>query len=145
MSKAHVINEFGSPEVMQWRDWHVPDPSPGEVRLRHTAIGVNFADTYHRGGISHPWKVDTPPFVIVFEGVGIVEGVGEGVTNFKTGYKVAYGIPPLGSYAETRNYHELIYAFGRLSMGGDPIPLSIRNTLRMDAHWDDTWLRNDCY
>ena len=61
MSKAHVINEFGSTEVMQWRDWHVPDPSPGEVRLRHTAIGVNFADTYHRGGISHSWKVDTPP------------------------------------------------------------------------------------
>ena len=61
MSKAHVINEFGSPEVMQWRDWHVPNPSPGEVRLRHTAIGVNFADTYHRGEISHPWKVDTPP------------------------------------------------------------------------------------
>ena len=104
MSKAHVINEFGSPEVMQWRDWHVPDPSPGEVRLRHTAIGVNFADTYHRGGISHPWKVDKPPVVIGFEGVGIVDGVGEGVTNFKTGDKVAYGIPPLGSYAETRNY-----------------------------------------
>ena len=83
--------------------------------------------------------------MLVFEGVGIVEGVGEGVTNFKTGYKVAYGIPPLGSYAETRNYHELIYAFGRLSMGGDPIPSSIRNTFRMDAHWDDTWRRNDCY
>lgn len=82
MSKAQVINEFGSPEVMQWRDWNVPDPSPGEVRLRHTAIGVNFADTYHRGGISHPWKVDNPPVVIGFEGVGIVEGVGEGVTNF---------------------------------------------------------------
>ena len=43
------------------------------------------------------------------------------------------------------HYHELIYAFGRLSMGGDPIPSSIRNTVRMDAHWDDTWLRNDCY
>ena len=72
MSKAHVINEFGSPEVMHWRDWNVPDPSPGEVRLRHTAIGVNFADTYHRGGISHPWKVDNPPVVIGFEGVGLI-------------------------------------------------------------------------
>ncbi|KUF08899.1 quinone oxidoreductase family protein [Pseudoponticoccus marisrubri] len=104
MSKAQVIHRLGPPEVMQWQDWPVPDPGPGEVRLRHTAIGVNFADTYHRGGISHPWKVDAPPVVIGFEGVGIVEGVGDGVTAFKTGDRVAYGIPPLGSYSEIRNY-----------------------------------------
>ena len=104
MSKAQVIDEFGPPEVMQWQDWPISDPGFGEVRLRHTVIGVNFADTYHRGGISHPWAVNTPPVVIGFEGVGIVEGLGEGVSNFKIGDRVAYGIPPLGSYSEVRNY-----------------------------------------
>ena len=65
---------------------------------------MNFADTYHRGGISHPWPVPPCPVVIGFEGVGIVEGTGVGVTGFKTGDWVAYGIPPLGSYSEIRNY-----------------------------------------
>ena len=104
MTKAQVIDKFGPPEVMQWQEWPVSDPGFGEVRLRHTVIGVNFADTYHRGGISHPWAVNTPPVVIGFEGVGIVEGSGEGVSNFKIGDRVAYGIPPLGSYSEIRNY-----------------------------------------
>jgi NADPH2:quinone reductase len=85
---------------MKWEDWHVPDPKLGEVRIRHTAIGVNYADTYHRAGISHPWPVPEEPVVIGFEGVGIVEGIGKGVTDFKTGDRVAYGIPPLGSYSE---------------------------------------------
>ena len=104
MPKAQVIHRKGLPSCMKWEDWHVPDPKLGEVRIRHTAIGVNYADTYHRAGISHPWPVPEEPVVIGFEGVGIVEGVGEGVTEFKTGDKVAYGIPPLGSYSEVRNY-----------------------------------------
>ena len=104
MTRAQVIHTLGGPEVMQWQDWSVPDPQPGEVRLRHTAIGMNFADTYHRGGVSHPWPVPPCPVVIGFEGVGIVEGVGVGVTSFHTGDRVAYGIPPLGSYSEVRNY-----------------------------------------
>lgn len=104
MSKAQVIHALGPPEAMVWEDWPVPDPGPGEVRLRHTAVGVNFADTYHRGGVSHPWPVPPCPVVIGFEGVGIVEGVGTGVADFKSGNRVAYGIPPLGSYAEVRNY-----------------------------------------
>jgi len=104
MSKTLVIHKLGPPEAMQWQDWAVPDPVPGEVRLRHTAVGVNFADTYHRGGISHPWPVPPCPVVIGFEGVGVVEDVGEGVTAFKTGDRIAYGIPPLGSYSEVRNY-----------------------------------------
>jgi len=104
MSKAQVIHELGPPEVMQWEDWPVADPGPGEVLLRHTAVGVNFADTYHRGGVSHPWPVPAPPVVIGFEGVGVVEDVGEGVTEFKAGDRAAYGIPPLGSYSETRTY-----------------------------------------
>jgi NADPH2:quinone reductase len=104
MSKAQVIHKKGLPSCMKWEDWHVPDPKLGEVRIRHTAIGVNYADTYHRAGISHPWPVPEEPVVIGFEGVGIVEGIGEGVTEFKTGDRVAYGIPPLGSYSEVRNY-----------------------------------------
>ncbi|MGI8560845.1 MAG: quinone oxidoreductase family protein [Luteimonas sp.] len=104
MSKAQVVHELGPPQVMTWQDWPVPDPAAGEVRVRHTAVGVNFADTYHRGGISHPWSVPPCPVVIGFEAVGVVEGVGSGVTDFKTGDRVAYGIPPLGSYAEVRNY-----------------------------------------
>jgi NADPH2:quinone reductase len=104
MPKAQVIHKKGLPSCMKWEDWHVPDPKLGEVRIRHTAIGVNYADTYHRAGISHPWPVPDEPVVIGFEGVGIVEGIGEGVTEFKTGDRVAYGIPPLGSYSEVRNY-----------------------------------------
>ena len=104
MPKAQVIHKKGLPSCMKWEDWHVPDPKLGEVRIRHTAIGLNYADTYHRAGISHPWPVPEEPVVIGFEGVGIVEGIGEGVTEFKTGDRVAYGIPPLGSYSEVRNY-----------------------------------------
>lgn len=104
MSKAQVIHKLGPPNAMQWEDWTVADPGPGEVRLRHTAVWVNFADLYHRGGISHPWPVPPCPVVIGFEGVGIVEGVGEGVAEFRAGDRVAYGIPPLGSYSEGRNY-----------------------------------------
>ena len=99
MSRAQVVHNLGPPSAMVWQEWAVPDPGPGEVRLRHTAIGVNFADTYHRGGVSHPWPVPPCPVVVGFEGVGIVEGVGEGVTDFNPGDRVAYGIPPLGSYA----------------------------------------------
>ena len=104
MPMAQVLHEKGPPNVMKWQEWAVPDPAPGEVRVRHTAVGVNFADTYHRGGISHPWPVPDGPCVIGFEAVGIVEGLGEGVTEFVEGERVAYGIPPLGSYAEVRNY-----------------------------------------
>lgn len=104
MTKAQVVQAFGPPDVMTWREWDVPPPGEGEVRIRHTAIGINFADTYHRGGISHPWPVPPPPCVIGFEAVGVVEEAGPGAGDFKTGERVAYGIPPLGSYAETRNY-----------------------------------------
>tara|TARA_S200000501_G_scaffold288288_1_gene272947 strand:- start:2430 stop:3419 length:990 start_codon:yes stop_codon:yes gene_type:complete len=104
MNKAQVIRKLGPPSAMNWEEWPVDDPLPGEVLIRHTAIGVNFADTYHRAGVSHPWPVPNPPVVIGFEGVGIVEGVGDDVTHFSVGDRVAYGIPPLGSYSETRNY-----------------------------------------
>ena len=104
MPRAQVIHEQGLPQVMHWQEWPVSDPGPGEVRIRHTAVGVNFADTYHRAGISHPWPVPPCPCVIGFEAVGRVEDVGPDVTDFKAGDRVAYGLPPLGSYSEERNY-----------------------------------------
>lgn len=110
MPKAAVIHEKGPPEVLVWEDVEVPDPGPGEARLKQTAIGVNFVDTYHRAGVPHPWPVPPPPTVIGLEGVGIVEAVGPGVTDVAAGDRVAYALPPLGAYAEVRNMaaHRLI-------------------------------------
>ena len=104
MNKAQVIRRLGEPSAMEWGDWPLPDPGEGEVQIKHTAVGVNYADTYHRSGIPHPWPVPNPPVVIGFEGVGIVQGIGKEVIGFKEGDRVAYGIPPLGSYSEARNY-----------------------------------------
>ena len=110
MPKAAVIHEKGPPEVLVWEDVEVPDPGPGEARLKQTAVGVNFVDTYHRAGVPHPWPVPPPPTVIGLEGVGIVEAVGPGVTGIAAGDRVAYALPPLGAYAEVRNMttHRLI-------------------------------------
>ncbi|MGI9382427.1 MAG: quinone oxidoreductase family protein [Methyloligellaceae bacterium] len=104
MSMAMVIDEQGPPDVMRWREWPVPEPGAGEVALRHTVIGVNFADTYHRGGVSHPWPVPPQPCVVGFEATGVVERTGPEVTAFKAGDRVAYALPPLGAYAERRVY-----------------------------------------
>lgn len=104
MVKAAVIREKGEPEVFRWEDVAVGDPGPGEVRLRHTAIGVNFADAYHRRGIKHPIQVPPLPAVLGFEAVGTVIAIGPGVADFRVGDKAAYGLPPLGAYAQERVY-----------------------------------------
>ncbi len=104
MPKAAVIHEKGGPENFRFEDVVVGDPGPGEVRMRHTAIGVNYADTYHRGGVSHPWPVGDPPVVVGFEAVGEVLELGPGVTDFAVGDRVVYGLPPLGAYSEERLY-----------------------------------------
>ena len=104
MPKAQVIRELGPPEIMQWKEWPVPDPQPDEVRVRHTAIGVNFADTYHRSGRHHPWPAPPFPCVLGIEAVGIVEDLGSDVANFEIGQRVCYSRRPLGSYSEVRNY-----------------------------------------
>jgi NADPH2:quinone reductase len=95
MTKAMVMHQTGEPSVMKWENFEVPDPGPGEVKLRHTAIGVNFIDIYFRSGLyPHPL-----PFVTGQEGAGIVTKVGKGVKNVKLGDRVAYcGV--IGSYAE---------------------------------------------
>ena len=100
MSKAIRIHETGGPEVLRWEDVEVGAPGPGEVRLRQTAVGLNFIDTYHRSG-SYP--VGALPSGIGMEGAGIVEEVGEGVDDMKSGDRVAYAGGPLGGYAEERN------------------------------------------
>ncbi len=104
MPKAAVIHEKGGPDVFRYEDVDVGDPGPGEVRLKHTAIGVNFADTYHRGGVSHPWPVGEPPVIVGFEATGEILELGSGVEDFAVGEKVVYGLPPLGAYAQERLY-----------------------------------------
>ncbi len=101
---AAVIHEKGSPDVFSWEPWPVADPEKGEVRIRHNAIGVNYVDTYHRRGIPHPWAVPELPLVLGFEGAGVIEAVGDGVSELKVGDRVAYAYPPHGSYSEARCY-----------------------------------------
>jgi NADPH2:quinone reductase len=97
MSKAVRYHKQGGPEVMQVDDVQVGDPGAGQVRIRHTAIGVNFVDTYQRSGL-YPMQL---PSVAGNEGAGVVEAVGSGVKDLKKGDRVCYtGIP--GSYCEER-------------------------------------------
>lgn len=99
MSKAIRIHEYGGPEVLRWEDVSVGAPGPGQVRLRQTAIGVNYIDTYHRTGL---YPVPSLPAVIGMEGAGVVEEAGEGVAAVAPGQRVAYASPPVGAYAEER-------------------------------------------
>lgn len=98
MSKAIRIHEHGGPEVLKWEDVEVGAPGPDEVRLKTTAAGLNFIDTYHRTGM---YKIALPS-VIGREGAGIVEAVGTNVTSCKVGDRVAYASSPMGAYAEAR-------------------------------------------
>jgi NADPH2:quinone reductase len=97
MAKAVRFHKQGGPEVMQYDDVQVGDPGPGQVRIRHTAIGVNFVDVYQRSGL-YPMQV---PMVAGNEAAGVVDAVGQGVTELKVGDRVAYtGLP--GSYCDLR-------------------------------------------
>ena len=103
MIKALRIHETGGPEVFVWEEVELNPPGPGEARLRHTAIGVNFVDTYHRGGVPHPWPLPPLPAIIGLDGVGVVETVGPEVIEVEPGDRVAYAMPPLGAYCQARN------------------------------------------
>lgn len=98
MTKAIRIKKPGGPEAMSWDDVQVGEPGPGQVRIKHTAVGLNYIDVYHRTGL-YPLQY---PAVIGMEGAGLVEGVGEGVNDLKKGNRVAYASAPPGSYAEAR-------------------------------------------
>ncbi len=99
MSKAIRIFETGGPDVLRWRDVDVAAPGLGEVRLRQSAVGLNYIDVYHRGGL---YPLAELPAVIGMEGAGVIEDLGPKVTGFEVGQRVAYaGLPP-GAYAQER-------------------------------------------
>jgi NADPH:quinone reductase len=98
--KAFRFAKTGGPDVLEWRDIIISPPSAGEVQLRHTAIGVNYIDIYHRSGV-YPVSM---PSGLGAEAAGIVEAVGPSVKGFNIGDRVAYGTGALGSYCEMRNF-----------------------------------------
>jgi NADPH:quinone reductase len=98
MPKAIRITATGGPEVLRWEDVEVGEPGEGQARVRHTAVGVNFIDTYQRSGL-YPIPV---PGGLGSEAAGVVEAVGPGVTVVRPGDRVAYGGSPPGSYSEAR-------------------------------------------
>jgi NADPH2:quinone reductase len=97
MTRAIQIEKTGGPEELKLVDVKVGEPGPGEIRIRHKAVGLNFIDVYHRTGL---YKQDLP-FTPGVEGAGVVEAVGPGVDHLTIGDRVAYG-GPLGGYAEVR-------------------------------------------
>ena len=97
MTKAIVVHQTGGPEQLSYEDRPVADPGAGQVKLKQTAIGLNFIDTYQRSGL---YPVQTP-FVAGNEGAGVVTAVGEGVTDLKVGDRVAYQ-GQIGAYAVER-------------------------------------------
>ena len=98
MSLAVQIRQPGGPEELQLVDAPVGEPGPGQIRIRHHAIGLNFIDVYHRTGL-YPL---TMPAGIGMEGAGVIEAVGEGVTHLRPGDRAAYASQPPGSYCEVR-------------------------------------------
>ena len=98
MSKAVRIEQHGGPEQLKIVDVSVGEPGPGEIRIRHHAIGLNFIDVYHRTGL---YQLPMPA-TLGMEAAGVVEAVGEGVTHLKPGDRAAYASQPPGSYCELR-------------------------------------------
>src|SRR5512135_2801530 len=96
MVKAIRIHAIGGPEVLRFEEVALPEPAAGQARVRHTAIGVNFIDTYHRTGL-YPLPL---PSGLGVEAAGVVESVGSGVAHVKPGDRVAYVSRPPGAYAE---------------------------------------------
>lgn len=98
MTHAIIVEQTGGPEMLRWRPVEPGKPGPGQALIRHTAIGLNFIDVYYRTGL-YPAPL---PLIPGMEGAGIVEEVGEGVTDLAPGDRVGYGQSPLGAYAERR-------------------------------------------
>jgi NADPH:quinone reductase len=97
--RAIRFHKTGGPDVLTFENIELPAPKPGQVRIRHTAIGVNFIDTYHRSGL-YPVPL---PSGLGLEAAGVVDALGEGVTTLKIGDRVAYSSGPIGAYAEANN------------------------------------------
>jgi NADPH2:quinone reductase len=101
MQQAQAIRfqRIGGPEVLNLEQVVVGAPQAGHVLVRHTAIGLNYIDTYHRSGL---YPIQTFPSGIGLEAAGVVERVGDGVTDIKEGDRVAYGTGPIGAYSQLR-------------------------------------------
>lgn len=99
MTKVIRMNRVGGPEVMELVDVELGPPGPGEAQVRQHAIGINFIDVYFRTGL-YPQPL---PGGLGMEGAGVVEAIGEGVSEVKVGDRVAYAGRPIGAYAEARN------------------------------------------
>lgn len=99
MSKAIRMHKTGGPEVLSWEEDNPGNPEPGEVRINQEAIGLNYIDVYHRTGL---YPVPSLPVIPGLEGAGTVDEVGDGVTDFVKGDRVAYAGVPLGAYSEVR-------------------------------------------
>lgn len=139
MAKAVRIHETGGPDVLRIEDVAVGDPGPGEVRVRHAAVGLNLADTYFRTGY---YPVPLPTGIGV-EAAGTVEAVGEGVTGFAAGDRVTYTGSPLGAYSTER-----VMPAGSLFHLPDAIPFetAAASTMRglSAAYWllkTNPWLK----
>src|ERR1700709_2967120 len=98
MTHAIRFHKTGGPEVLVWEEVNLGKPGPGESRIRHAAVGLNFVDIYNRSGV-YPVQL---PSGLGSEGAGVVEEVGSGVTDLKAGDRVAYGASPLGPHAGAR-------------------------------------------
>ncbi len=98
MTFAIRFHQTGGPEVLRWEEVEVAAPAAGEARVRHEAVGLNFIDTYHRSGL-YPLPL---PSGIGLEGAGVVEAVGEGVSDLQVGDRVAYAGGPVGAYSQVR-------------------------------------------
>ena len=98
MPFAIRFHQTGGPEVLRWDEVAVGEPAPGEVRVRHEAVGLNYIDTYHRSGL-YPLPL---PSGLGKEAAGVVEALGEGVSEFRVGDRVTYAGGPLGAYAQVR-------------------------------------------
>lgn len=99
MERAANIRQTGGPEVIMWADVDLVAPGPGEVRMRNLAVGLNYIDTYHRGGL-YPMAL---PSGLGVEAAGVIEAVGDGVTEWRVGDRVATFGPSIGAYATARN------------------------------------------
>lgn len=98
MARTVVIKAFGGPEAMELEDRPVGEPGPGQVRIRHHSVGLNFIDVYQRSGV-YPLQL---PCALGMEATGVIEAVGEGVTHLKAGDRAAYASQPPGAYTEAR-------------------------------------------
>ena len=98
MTKAIRIYKTGSSDEMKWEDTDVPAPGAGQLTIKQTAVGLNFLDVYQRSGM---YAGDNFPVTLGNEGAGVVSAIGEGVSEFAVGDRVAYG-SGMGSYAEER-------------------------------------------